>query len=87
MIHGPSGITSIDPLLEALHDTRRVPARCRVVRDRPYMYGFGRELHAGDEVVVNGTVEMPGGRFGVSVKSECAFYEYSHFEIIEEGER
>lgn len=84
MIQGPSGLVSCDPLLEALHDTRNAPRRCRIVRDDPFMHGFGRALKVGDVVLVKGTVEIPGGRFGVAVESECAFYDYSHFELLPE---
>lgn len=47
-------------------------ARAKCIKDAPPMYGFGRELKAGDIVNVAGVCWR--GKYEISVAEECAFY-------------
>ena len=75
--------TSDDQKLITFHNTRDNPIKVRCIKDNPRMHGFGRKLKCGDIVEINGTIHNHLG-FCVCVPSECAFYEYTAFEIIEE---
>ena len=56
-------------------------ARARCIKDSPPMYGFGRQLKAGDVVSVNSVCWR--GKYEVGVKEECAFYELDgYFEVL-----
>lgn len=77
---------SSDPKLIAMHDTRNSPKKALVIRDDPFMIGFGKDLKKGDIVIIRGTVYQSGfAGFCVAVPSETAFYDYKSFEIIEEN--
>ena len=71
-------MSSTDPKLEFFHKTKGNPRHVICVKDNPKMYGFGRILKIGDMVEIDGTVW--NGFFAISVPSECAFYDYTHFE-------
>jgi hypothetical protein len=71
-----------DPLLHALHSHRGM---AKVVRDVKCVRGFGRDLKAGEIVVVGGTTwDSCSGNYTVSVDAECGFYDYKAFEPISE---
>jgi hypothetical protein len=73
---------SDDPKLITFHGTRDSPRKVICVKDNPFMKGFGKTLKAGDVVEINGTIHEYFG-FAVSVPAECAFYDYTHFELFE----
>lgn len=86
MIYAPNGAQSSDPLAERFHAARETPVVCRVRRDAPFMHGFGRELKAGEEVLVEGMVGIPHAcGFGVRIKGELGFYDWTAFEPVEGG--
>lgn len=53
----------------------------RCIKDKPHMRGFGRHLKVGDIIDIKGTT-CTNGMFEVSAPDECAFYDYSHFELV-----
>ena len=56
-------------------------ARAKCIKDAPPMYGFGRELHAGD--IVNVQSVCWRGKYEIAVAEDCAFYELEgYFEVL-----
>ena len=56
-------------------------ARAKCIKDDPPMYGFGRGLKSGDVVEVDAVCWR--GKYEISVKAECAFYELEdYFEVL-----
>lgn len=56
-------------------------ARAKCTKDNPPMHGFGRALKAGDVVDVHGVTWR--GKYEISVRAECAFYELEgYFEVL-----
>jgi len=73
---------SNDPKLIAFHNSRDSPIQVRCIKDNSRSYGFGKQLKIGDIITINGTIHNYLG-FYVCVPSECAFYEYNAFEIVD----
>ena len=69
--------------LELFHHTRDNPQKVKCIKDNPRMRGFGRSLKCGDIVTIDGTTSSGVG-FEVSVPSECAFYDYTAFEPLDD---
>lgn len=82
-VHSIYGESSNDPKLELFHASRVTPIQVICVKDNPPMRGFGKQLKKGNVVTINGTVN-DGSGFQVSCPEECAFYDYTYFQPVEE---
>lgn len=74
---------SSDSRLLKFHNTRGNPKKAICIKDTNCQKGFGRILKKDEIVIMDGTVSE-GGRFQVSIPSQCGFYDYEDFELIEE---
>ena len=80
-----TGDESTDPKLVRFHETRDKIAKVVCLNDNVHGHGFGRILNKGDTVEIHGTIHNHLG-FCVSVPSECAFYPYNDFELVDQEE-
>lgn len=83
-ISSPFGFESSDPKLEKFHNTRNNPKKAICIKDNPRSKSIDHhQFKEGDIVTVNGTVGV-GSEFMVCIPEVCGFYDYTHFELIEE---
>lgn len=85
-IYGPSGISGDHPNLVAFHEARTNPIRAQVNRPNPQQHGFGEPLSKGEEVWIEGLVEVMSypWSFGVRVRGKLGFYDWRAFDPISE---
>jgi len=80
------GLESDDPKLKLFHDTRGNPKKVICTKDNPRSRSIEHHIFKkGDIVVVNGTVGE-GDNFMVSIPEVCGFYDYTHFELVDDEE-